>query len=75
MENKKRYVVTPVIYYTTYATKSFKTRPQADSYVEKLLDEHDLSVDHIIERNRKHDIEYVCQNYGTRFFVNRILVK
>lgn len=75
MENKKRYVVTPVINYTTYATKTFTSRPKADSYVEKLLNKHNLSVDHIIERNRKHDIEYVCENYGTRFFVNRVITK
>lgn len=73
MENNKRYVVTPVISKFTYATKTFKTRPEANSYVEKLLSKYHLSVDYIIERNRKHNIEYVCEEYGTRFFVDRVV--
>ena len=75
MENKKRYIVTSVINKLSYGTKTFKTRPAANSYVEKMLDRHNLSVDYIIERNRKHNIEFVCENYGTRFFVNRVFAK
>ena len=54
-------------------TKEFQSREKATKYLEKCLDRKNSQVDHIIKRNHKHDIEYVCEN-GERFTINRKIV-
>lgn len=51
--------------------KNFKTRDDANKYLAKLMDQSHLEVNEIISRNRKHDIEFVCDDYN-RVFINRI---
>ena len=73
MTSNKVYVVAPVINKEDCRKRTFRTRDEANSYVGKLLDKYHLNVDHIIKRNRKHNVEFVCDDYRSRFFVNRVL--
>lgn len=53
--------------------KEFSSRSSAEEYALYVFNREyrDVEVDRIIERNDKHNLEYVCDNYN-RFFISRV---
>lgn len=54
--------------------KKFRTRSKAIDYALKYLSNEgsrNIQLEDIIERSNKHNLEYICSDRYSRFFINR----